>query len=112
VDDLRAALHHAADLAADYRAGVGDARVTPERDRRAVADALRAALPEGPAELGKIVEELVAGAKPGLMATAGPRYFGFVIGGSLDRRSCSATTTRPRTTSASSTFSTFGSIRA
>src|SRR3954453_5772041 len=84
MDDLRAALHRAADLVADYRAGLGDARVTPDRDRRSVADGLRAPLPDGPAELGDIVDELVAGAEPGLMATAGPRYFGFVIGGSLD----------------------------
>ena len=86
MDDLRAALHHAADLVADYRAGVGDARVTPDRDRRSVADTLRAPLPEDPAGLGAIVDELVAAAEPGLMATAGPRYFGFVIGGSLRRR--------------------------
>src|SRR3954454_7022109 len=84
MDDLRAVLHLAADLVADYRAGIGDARVTPDRDRRSVADALRAPLPDYPAELGDITDELVAGAEPGLMATAGPRYFGFVIGGSLD----------------------------
>src|SRR4051812_5268144 len=84
VDDLRTALHHAADVVADYRAGVADARVPPESARRTVADAIRAPLPEGPAGLGEIIEGLVAGAEPGLMATAGPRYFGFVIGGSLD----------------------------
>jgi glutamate/tyrosine decarboxylase-like PLP-dependent enzyme len=84
VDDLRAALHHAADHVADYREAVRDERVTPDLDRSAAAAALRAPLPDGPAELGEIVDELVARAEPGLMATAGPRYFGFVIGGSLD----------------------------
>jgi glutamate/tyrosine decarboxylase-like PLP-dependent enzyme len=84
VDDLRSALHHAADLIADYREAVRDERVTPDLDRSAAAAALRAPLPEGPSELGEIVAELAARAEPGLMATAGPRYFGFVIGGSLD----------------------------
>ena len=30
-----------------------------------------------------VVSELAEGADPGIVATAGPRYFGFVIGGSL-----------------------------
>jgi len=41
-------------------------------------------LPDGPAPLDAVVEELVSAAEPGQMASAGPRYHGFVIGGSLD----------------------------
>ena len=34
----------------------------------------------------RVLSELVETATPGLMASSGPRYFGFVIGGSLDCR--------------------------
>ena len=40
-------------------------------------------LPDGPTDPLTVVEELAAAADPGLVASAGRRYFGFVIGGSL-----------------------------
>jgi glutamate/tyrosine decarboxylase-like PLP-dependent enzyme len=40
-------------------------------------------LPEVGVEPATVIEELAAAADPGLVASAGPRYFGFVIGGSL-----------------------------
>src|SRR5262245_62196745 len=84
MDDLRRHLHDAADLIADYRSSIPGARVTPEASRADVRHELERELPEGPAPVDAVVDELVAGASPGLMASAGPRYFGFVIGGSVD----------------------------
>ncbi len=84
MDDLRRALHEAADAVADYREGLADARVTPTAGRDQVAAALPARLPDAPAATADVIAELTAVAGPGLMASSGPRYFGFVVGGSLD----------------------------
>ena len=40
-------------------------------------------LPDRGEDPAAVVEELARAAEPGLVATAGPRYFGFVVGGSL-----------------------------
>jgi glutamate/tyrosine decarboxylase-like PLP-dependent enzyme len=40
-------------------------------------------LPSGPTDPRTVVDELVEAAGPGLVSTTGPRYFGFVVGGSL-----------------------------
>ena len=44
---------------------------------------LRVPLPEAGEDPVAVVEALAAAAEPGLVASAGPRYFGFVTGGSL-----------------------------
>jgi len=46
--------------------------------------ALGGPLPEKGDEPIRVVEALAAAAAPGLIASAGPRYFGFVIGGSVN----------------------------
>ena len=84
MDELRETLHRVADLIADFREALPDRHVAPSVGRAAVREVLSRELPDGPEAVDVVVDELVAGASPGLMASAGPRYFGFVIGGSLD----------------------------
>jgi glutamate/tyrosine decarboxylase-like PLP-dependent enzyme len=84
VDDLRRALLRTAELIADYRQSLGETRVTPTATRDDVAASLQRALQGEPAPFDDVLEELVRAAEPGLMASAGPRFFGFVVGGSLD----------------------------
>jgi glutamate/tyrosine decarboxylase-like PLP-dependent enzyme len=84
VDDLRLELRRVAELIADYRERLPTARVAPVTGRVGVRRAFDGEVPGASTPLAQVVEELVAAATPGLMASAGPRYFGFVIGGSLD----------------------------
>jgi glutamate/tyrosine decarboxylase-like PLP-dependent enzyme len=77
-------LARAAEHATAYRASLGERSLAPG----VTIDELRRAfdLPFGddPVPAERVVDELVRAAEGGLMPTAGPRYFGFVIGGSLD----------------------------
>ena len=40
-------------------------------------------MPDGPNDPTAVIEQLAAAAEPGLVASPGPRYFGFVTGGSV-----------------------------
>ena len=82
--DLRDLLRYAADRAADYRDRVGEAPVYPyDVDLDKLRDAL-GPLPDRPIPADQVVAELADLVEPALVGTAGPRYFGFVVGGSLD----------------------------
>ena len=48
-----------------------------------LVQALGGPLPEEPRDPQVVIEDLAAAADPGLVATPGPRYFGFVTGGSV-----------------------------
>ena len=83
MDDLRAELARAVDTIVEYREGLAESPVAPVASRASVRQAL-GELPDDPTPLNQVIDELIDAASPGLMASAGPRYYGFVIGGSLD----------------------------
>ena len=74
----------AADAMASFRATVDQRPVAPPVDFDAIRDGFGTALPADPSPPRDVLDELLAAADPGIMATAGPRYFGFVIGGALE----------------------------
>ena len=81
MDDVLRTAH---ELAADYLRGLRERHVGPTADASAVAQALRGGgLPESGEEPAVVVRELAEAVEPGLVASAGPRYYGFVIGGAV-----------------------------
>jgi len=81
--DLEKLLVQAAQNAARYRATVGNRPVAPSGPVEAVRAAFAGPLPDRPTAPDRVLEELQDAASDGLTGTAGPRYFGFVIGGAL-----------------------------
>jgi glutamate/tyrosine decarboxylase-like PLP-dependent enzyme len=84
MDSLRDLLVSVAERSAAYRAGVAECRVFP---LNADLDALRGSLGElrdEPLDAASVVDLLADAVEPALVASTGPRYFGFVIGGALD----------------------------
>jgi glutamate/tyrosine decarboxylase-like PLP-dependent enzyme len=82
--DLGTLLHRVADETARYRRDVVAGPVVPGPDPDGgVAAAFRGPLPLRPTPADEVVDELVEAARSGLLATTGPRFFGFVTGGAL-----------------------------
>src|SRR5438874_2168283 len=75
------ALGRVFELARDYIATHRDRPVWPVTSLEALRRALNGPLPAEPASDFDVVEQLARAAEPGLVATTGPRYFGFVTGG-------------------------------
>jgi glutamate/tyrosine decarboxylase-like PLP-dependent enzyme len=84
VPDLRDLLRWTGDQIADYREGLADRPVAPSFDPDQLRARLGGSLPAKGADPAAVVEQLAAAVEPVLTATAGPRYFGFVVGGALD----------------------------
>jgi glutamate/tyrosine decarboxylase-like PLP-dependent enzyme len=70
-------------LAQGFLAGVDARPVFPQRTFAQLIAALDVPLQDDPLDATTVIEELASAADPGLVANQGPRYFGFVTGGSL-----------------------------
>ena len=70
-------------FAATYLETVADRHVGGTCDRRELMARLGGPLPEAPSDPHTVLANLVRDAEPGIVASAGPRYFGFVTGGAL-----------------------------
>src|SRR4051812_7007832 len=76
-------LRSAADYAVDYLHTLPTRRVHPLTTPADLRQILGTELPSDGDDGEQIIESLVAAGERGAVASAGPRYFGFVIGGSL-----------------------------
>ncbi|MBW8874917.1 MAG: aspartate aminotransferase family protein [Acidobacteria bacterium] len=74
-------LKRTADLALEFLDGLPERRVGQATSVDELRAALGGPLPERGEDAGRVIEHLARAADPGLIGMAGPRYFGFVIGG-------------------------------
>src|SRR5271156_6633562 len=80
---MKKLLAEPADRSARYLAGLSHRSVAPLPEDVARLHALGGPLPEGPSDPAEVLALLDDIGSPATVATAGGRYFGFVIGGSL-----------------------------
>ena len=79
MDDL---LNDAAARAIRYLRGLPERSVAPEPQAIAALERFDEPLPDHPEDAGRVIALLDEAGSPATMASAGPRFFGFVIGGS------------------------------
>jgi glutamate/tyrosine decarboxylase-like PLP-dependent enzyme len=83
LDGYERVLEVAEERARRYLAGVDDRPVREEASLDELRSALGGKLPEDGEDPAAVVEGLADAAEPGLIALGSPRYFGYVIGGTL-----------------------------
>jgi glutamate/tyrosine decarboxylase-like PLP-dependent enzyme len=79
----RALLQRTAELAADFLDTLDERPVAATKGRDGLLAALGGPLPDTGTPALDVIEDLARDAEPGVVGIAGPRYFGFVIGGSV-----------------------------
>jgi glutamate/tyrosine decarboxylase-like PLP-dependent enzyme len=81
--DTRQLLERACQHATEYLERLADAPVGATASLAELRSALCRPLPAMGEDAAAVLDELVRDAEPGLVASAGPRFFGWVIGGSV-----------------------------
>lgn len=81
MDDRSALLRRTADLAVDFLESLPTRPVGGRATRDDLLATMGGPLPDHGAASAEVIAALARDADPGLVASAGPRYFGFVIGG-------------------------------
>src|SRR5690348_1924056 len=76
-------LARAAQQAADFLDGLPERPVGVQADQASLGEAVGGSLPEAGRDPLAVLGHLVAAVDPGIVASAGPRYFGHVISGAL-----------------------------
>jgi glutamate/tyrosine decarboxylase-like PLP-dependent enzyme len=83
MSDERKILERVLEEATGFLDGLPGRQVAARTDVDGVAAALRRPLPDEGAEPMEVIEELIAGAEPGVLAIPSGRFFGWVMGGVL-----------------------------
>ena len=81
--ELRSLLNDATAHAAVFLEELSERRVAPTATAEELRNELGGPLPDSPRDPRQVIADLARAAEPGLMASPGGRFFGFVIGGSL-----------------------------
>jgi len=82
-EEHRGALDTAFEHARSFLEQVADRPVAPPPDLDALRRSLGGSLPDHSSDPVTVIEELAIAGDAGIVASAGPRYFGFVVGGAL-----------------------------
>jgi glutamate/tyrosine decarboxylase-like PLP-dependent enzyme len=79
----RELLRRTAEIAADFLDTLDERPVFPVPPVETLGAELHGELPDAPSDPLEVIESLARVVDPGVVSTAGPRYFGFVTGGTL-----------------------------
>ncbi len=80
---MRAILHSAAERASRYLDEIQERRVSPSAEAVVALDALVEPMPQHSSDAESVLRQLDELGSPATMGISGPRFFGFVIGGSV-----------------------------